>query len=208
MLDVLYAAGLRTLGPVWSRPNIFGHGVPFRFPSSPDTGEGLTDVGRALVRRCNEMRVLIDLSHINEKGFWDIAKLSGAPLVATHSNAHALCSASRNLTDKQLAVIRETGGLVGVNYAVSFLREDGRRDTNTPLDTVVDHIAYLIDHLGEDGVGLGSDFVGAMIPVGIGSAAGVPNLVAAMRKRQFGEPLVEKICFENWLRVLERTWGQ
>ena len=208
MLDVLYAAGLRTLGPVWSRSNIFGHGVPFRFPSSPDTGDGLTDFGQALIRRCNEMRILIDLSHINEKGFWDVAKLSGAPLVATHSNAHALCPASRNLTDKQLAAIRETGGLVGVNYAVSFLREDGRRDADTPLDTVVDHIAYLIEHLGEDGVGLGSDFDGAMIPVGIGSAAGLPNLVAAMRKRQFGEPLVEKICFENWLRVLERTWGQ
>jgi len=208
MLDVLYAAGLRTLGPVWSRSNIFGHGVPFRFPSSPDTGDGLTDFGQALIRRCNEMRVLIDLSHINEKGFWDIAKLSNAPLVATHSNAHALCPASRNLTDKQLAAIRETGGLVGVNYAVSFLRKDGRRDADTPLDTVVDHIAYLIEHLGEDGVGLGSDFDGAMIPVGIGSAAGLPNLAAAMRKRQFSEPLVEKICYENWLRVLEQTWGQ
>jgi membrane dipeptidase len=154
------------------------------------------------------MRILIDLSHINEKGFWDIAKLSGAPLVATHSNAHALCPASRNLTDKQLAAIRETGGLVGVNYAVSFLRKDGRRDADTPLDTVVDHIAYLIEHLGEEGVGFGSDFDGAMIPVGIGSAAGLPNLVAAMRKRQFSETLVEKICFENWLRVLEQTWGQ
>ncbi len=208
MLDVLYAAGLRSLGPVWSRSNIFGHGVPFRFPSSPDTGDGLTDVGRALIRRCNEMRVLIDLSHINEKGFWDIAKLSDAPLVATHSNAHALCPASRNLTDNQLAAIRETGGLVGVNYAVSFLRKDGRRDANTPLDTVVDHIAYLIERLGEDSVGLGSDFDGATIPAGIGSAAGLPNLVAAMRKRQFGEALVEKICFENWLRVLQRTWGQ
>src|SRR5204862_3939645 len=146
--------------PVWSRSNIFGHGVPFRFPSSPDTGDGLTDFGQALIRRCNEMHVLIDLSHINEKGFWDIAKLSGAPLVATHSNAHALCPASRNLTNKQLAAIRETGGLVGVNYAVSFLRKDGRRDADTPLDTVVDHIAYLIEHLGEDGVGLGSDFDG------------------------------------------------
>jgi membrane dipeptidase len=154
------------------------------------------------------MRVLVDLSHINEKGFWDIAELSHAPLVATHSNAHALCPSSRNLTDNQLAAIRETGGLVGVNYAVSFLRKDGRRDADTPLDTVVDHIAYLIEHLGEDGVGLGSDFDGATIPAGIGSAAGLPNLVAAMRKRQFGEPLVEKICFENWLRVLQRTWGQ
>lgn len=66
MLDVLHAAGLRSLGPVWSRPNIFGHGVPFRYPSSPDTGPGLTDAGKALVRACNELNILVDLSHINE----------------------------------------------------------------------------------------------------------------------------------------------
>ena len=208
MLDVLYAAGLRSLGPVWSRSNIFGHGVPFRFPSSPDTGDGLTDAGAALIKRCNDLRIMIDLSHLNEKGFWDVARLSRAPLVATHSNAHALCASSRNLTDKQLAAIRESGGLVGVNYAVSFLREDGRRIAATPLDTVVDHIAYLVDKLGEDGVALGSDFDGAMIPEGIQSAAGLPNLVAVLRTRQFGETLIEKICFENWMRVLARTWGE
>lgn len=208
MLDVLYAAGLRSLGPVWSRSNIFGHGVPFRFPSSPDTGEGLTDAGKALIRRCNDLRILIDLSHLNERGFWDVARLSQAPLVATHSNAHALCASSRNLTDEQLAAIRDSGGLVGVNYAVSFLRADGRREPATPLDTVVDHIAYLIERLGEDGVALGSDFDGAMIPDGIGSAAGLPNLVAAMRARQFGEELIEKVCFENWMGVLVRTWGE
>ncbi|MFM9938929.1 MAG: dipeptidase [Hyphomicrobiaceae bacterium] len=208
MLDVFYAAGLRSLGPVWSRSNIFGHGVPFRFPSSPDTGDGLTPAGKALIKRCNDLRILIDLSHLNEQGFWDVARLSQAPLVATHSNAHALCASSRNLTDKQLAAIRESGGLVGVNYAVSFLRADGRRVAATPLDTVVDHISHLIERLGEDGVALGSDFDGAMIPDGIGSAAGLPNLVAAMRARQFGEALIEKVCFENWMRVLTQTWGE
>jgi len=208
MLDVLHAAGLRSLGPVWSRPNMFGHGVPFRFPSSPDTGDGLTDLGKALIRRCNEMRVLVDLSHLNEKGFWDIAKISDAPLVASHSNAHAICASARNLTDKQLAAIRESSGLVGVNYAVSFLRPDGKRIAEMPLDTIVDHMAYLVDKLGEDGVGLGSDFDGALIPKTLGTVAGLPELIAAMRARQFGEPLIEKICFENWMRVLTRTWGE
>lgn len=208
MLDVLYAAGLRSLGPVWSRSNIFGHGVPFRFPSSPDTGDGLTDLGKALIKRCNEMRILVDLSHMNEKGFWDIARLSTAPLVATHSNVHALSASSRNLTDKQLDAIRETDGLVGLNYAVSFLRADGKRIGATPLDVAVDHLAYLVDKLGESGVALGSDFDGAVIPDEIGSAAGLPRLVDAMRRRQFGEALIEKICFENWMRVLARTWGE
>jgi len=207
LLEVLHAAGLRSLGPVWSRPNAFGHGVPFQCPSSPDTGPGLTDLGKELIRACNRLRILIDLSHLNERGFWDVAAISDAPLVATHSNAHALSPHSRNLTDKQLAAIRETGGVVGVNFATSFLRPDGRHDADTPVDLVVDHLAHLLDRLGEDGVGIGSDFDGAKMPSGIGNAAGLPNLVAAMRERQFGEALIEKVCFKNWLRVLGRTWG-
>ena len=152
-LDVLHQAGLRSLGPVWSRPNAFGHGVPFRCPSSPDTGPGLTDLGKNLIRACNRLKILIDLSHLNEKGFWDVVELSDAPLVATHSNAHALSPHSRNLTDKQLAAIRQSNGMVGVNYAVSFLRADGRHDRDTPVELVIDHVEYLLKQVGEDGVG-------------------------------------------------------
>jgi membrane dipeptidase len=206
-LDVLYQAGLRSIGPVWSRSNIFGHGVPFNFPSSPDTGPGLTDVGKELIRVCNRMKIMVDLSHLNEKGFWDVAAISDAPLVATHSNVHAICEHSRNLTDKQLAAIKDTDGMVGVNYAVTFLRPDGKREDDTPLSQVVDHIDYLIRQLGEDRVGLGSDFDGAAIPKQIGTAAGLPNLVAEMRARQYGEALIAKICFRNWLRVLKKTWS-
>jgi membrane dipeptidase len=206
ILDVLYAAGLRSLGPVWSRPNAFGHGVPFVCPSSPDIGPGLTDLGKELIRQCNRLRILVDLSHINERGFWDVAAISNAPLVATHSNAHALSPHSRNLTDKQLAAIRETGGLVGVNFATSFLRPDGARDADTSIDLVMDHLEHMLEHVGEDGVGFGSDFDGAKMPSGIGTAAGLQNLVEAMRARGFSGPLIEKICFRNWLRVLGQTW--
>ena len=206
-LDVLYAAGLRSLGLVWSRPNAFGHGVPFRCPSSPDTGPGLTDLGKALIGVCNRLRILIDLSHLNERGFWDVAAISNAPLVATHSNAHALSPHSRNLTDRQLAAIGETGGLVGVNFAVSFLRPDGRGDKNTPTELIIRHIEHLLEHAGEDNVGFGSDFDGAQIPAELGDAAGLQILVQAMQKRGFGRSLIEKLCFRNWLRVLGRTWG-
>jgi membrane dipeptidase len=208
LLDVLYEAGLRSLGPVWSRPNAFGHGVPFICPSSPDTGPGLTDLGKELVRRCNHLGILIDLSHLNEKGFWDVAAVSKTPLVATHSNAHALSPHSRNLTDKQLSAIRETGGMVGVNFATSFLRPDGARNADAPIDLVVDHIEHMLELVGEDGVGLGSDFDGAKMPSGIGTAAGLQNLVEAMRARGFSDPLVEKVCFRSWLRVLEATWKE
>ena len=94
-LLVFYQAGLRSLGMVWSRPNAFGYGVPFGFPRSPDTGPGLTPAGKDLVRACNELGILVDLSHLNEKGFWDVARLSDAPLVATHACAHALCPSTR-----------------------------------------------------------------------------------------------------------------
>jgi membrane dipeptidase len=206
-LEVLYQAGLRSLGPVWSRPNIFGHGVPFRCPSSPDIGPGLTDPGKELIRVCNRLRIMVDLSHLNERGFWDVAELSDAPLVATHSNAHALSPHSRNLTDKQLAAIRETGGMVGINYAVSFLREDGQHNRDTPLETVIDHIEHVMKQVGEDGVGFGSDFDGAMIPKQLGNAAGLQALAEIMRTRGYGEALIEKLCWRNWLGLLERTWG-
>lgn len=207
-LEVFHQAGLRSIGPVWSRPNDFGCGVPFKFPSSPDIGPGLTDAGKAMVRACNRLKILIDLSHLNEKGFWEVQALSDAPLVATHSNAHSLCPVSRNLTDKQLHAIRESDGMVGLNYAVCFLRDDGDNKADTPFEVMLRHLDHLIEHLGEDRVGLGSDFDGAMIPKEIGTAAGLPRLVDAMRAHGYGEPLVEKICFRNWLRVLEKTWGR
>ncbi|MFA6266015.1 MAG: dipeptidase [Pseudolabrys sp.] len=206
-LDVLYAAGLRSLGPVWSRTNIFGHGVPFRFPASPDIGDGLTAAGENLVRACNELKILIDLSHITEKGFWDVARLSKAPLVATHSNVHALCPSPRNLTDRQLAAIRDTGGLVGLNFATGFLRADGNMRADTGIDIMVQHLDYLIDRLGEDHVGLGSDFDGATVPEKIGSAAGLPVLFDALRAKGYSETLLTKLGAGNWLGLLERTIG-
>ncbi|MET0527450.1 MAG: dipeptidase, partial [Microvirga sp.] len=208
MLDVLYESGLRSIGPVWSRSNIFGHGVPFRFPSTPDTGPGLTERGRELIRACNRLKIMIDLSHLNEAGFWDVVKLSDAPLVATHSNAYEVCQHSRNLTDRQLAAIRESRGMVGVNFATSFIRPDGRRNDDTPLEEMIRHMDHLIEHVGVDGVGFGSDFDGATIPAEIGDVRGLPRLVGAMRRHGYDEATLRKLCYENWVNVLERTWGR
>jgi membrane dipeptidase len=206
-LDVLYESGLRSIGPVWSRQNIFGHGVPFRFPSTGDTGDGLTEVGKDLIRYCNERRILIDLSHLNEKGFWEVAKLSTAPLVATHSNAYAVCHSSRNLSDDQIKAVADSGGMIGLNFATGFLREDGHWGVDTPLEVMTRHLDYLMGIAGENCVGLGSDFDGARIPQKIGDATGLPTLIEALREKQYGEKLVAKIAHENWLNVLERVWG-
>src|SRR6266852_135858 len=207
-LEVFYRAGLRSLGLVWSRPNAFAHGVPFKFPHSPDTGPGLTDAGKELVHACNRLGIMLDLSHLNEQGFWDVASLTDAPLVATHSNVHALCPSTRNLTDKQLDAIKESHGIVGLNFGVSMLREDGDNEEDTPLDTMVRHIDYLVERLGIDCVGFGSDFDGAKIPRAIGDVTGLPRLVTALAVRGYDEVALRKITHENWLRVLRKTWRE
>lgn len=207
-LETFHAAGLRSLGPVWSRHNVFGHGVPFTYPASPDTGNGLTEAGFELVRACNRLGILIDLAHITEKGFWDVARTTDQPLVASHSNAHALTPVARNLTDRQLDAIRESRGLVGLNYATTMLRPDGQENAATPLSDMVRHLDYMAERVGIDCIALGSDFDGATIPEEIGDAAGNQRLVAALRGAGFGDAELKKICRGNWLRVLAQAWHE
>jgi microsomal dipeptidase-like Zn-dependent dipeptidase len=206
-LNAWYERGLRSLGIVWSRPNAFAEGVPFRFPSSPDTGRGLTPAGRRLVRACNWAGIMIDVSHLNEAGFWDVARASNAPLVASHSNAHWLCPSSRNLTDEQLDAIGASDGLVGINFANAFLRPDGRPDGDTPLELIVAHVAHVARRIGVEHVAFGSDFEGATIPDALGGVAGLPRLVDTLREHGFGEDDVAAVTHGNWLRVLDRTWA-
>ncbi|NKX44756.1 dipeptidase [Roseicyclus persicicus] len=206
-LDALYLfheMGLRSLGPVWSRPTIFGHGVPMAFPGTPDTGPGLTDRGRDLVRLCDELGILIDLSHLNEKGFDDVAAVSSAPLVATHSNAHAICPSTRNLTDRQLHMIRERGGMVGLNFATFFLAPDGRSGPGLGWEVMLRHLDHLIEQAGEDHVGLGSDFDGCVVPDCIGDVTGVPALFDAMARHGYDAALIAKLARGNWLACLDR----
>ncbi|MEO1919441.1 MAG: membrane dipeptidase [Paracoccaceae bacterium] len=206
MLGTMYELGLRSLGPVWSRPTVFGHGVPFRYPSDGDIGAGLTNAGKDLVRKCNRLGIMLDLSHLNAAGIRDIAKISDAPLVATHSNCHAISPHARNLTDEQLAMIKDSDGMVGLNFAVAFLRPDGQMQSVTGLDVMMRHLDHLITHLGEDRVGLGSDFDGAEMPDAIGDIAGLSNFRNAMRRHGINDALMAKLCSDNWLAVLDRTW--
>jgi membrane dipeptidase len=205
-LPAWYAMGLRSIGPVWSRANAFATGVQFVFPSSPDIGPGLTDAGVSLVKACAELGILIDLSHLNEAGFWDVAKLEAGPLVASHSGAHAVAPASRNLTDAQLDAIGASGGLVGVVYASCFVRPDLADDADTPLSAIAAHVRYVADRLGVDHVALGSDFDGATIPAPLGDVAGLPKLLDALRAVGFTDSELEAIAWHNWRRVLDAWW--
>jgi membrane dipeptidase len=205
-LEVWYAAGLRSVGPVWSRPNAFGHGVPFRFPASPDTGPGLTAAGTRLVRRCAELGVAVDVSHLNAAGFWDVARTLDGPLIASHSGVHALCPSTRNLTDDQLDAIATSGGLVGINFDVGALREDGGDDTDTPASRIAEHARYVADRCGVDHVALGSDFDGASMPNEVPDASALPRVLAALEAAGFEGGEVDQIASGNWRRVLAASW--
>ena len=152
------------------------------------------------------MGILVDVSHLNEKGFWDVARLTDAPLVATHSNAHALSPSARNLTDRQIDAIGESGGVIGLNFHVSFLREDGRRNPDTPLEVIVRHADYLAGRIGIDHVAFGSDFDGAVMPLALGDVTGLPRLLDLFRRRGYDDAALRKITHENWLRVVRNTW--
>ncbi|MBW2305081.1 MAG: membrane dipeptidase [Deltaproteobacteria bacterium] len=208
-LNALYVfaeAGLRSVGITWSRSNAFGFGVPFKFPQSPDTGPGLTDIGVRLVKACNSLGIIVDLAHINEQGFWDTARITQAPLVVTHTGVHAICPSSRNLTDKQLDAVGESGGVVGINFHVGFLRADGRLNPDTPIHEIVRHICYVADKIGIDHVAFGSDFDGATIPKDLKDVAGLPKLMSALEKAGFDDEALVKISHENWIRIFKQTW--
>lgn len=205
-LEVLYAAGLRSLGPVWSRNNIFGHGVPFAYPAHPDTGPGLTDIGKELIKACDKMGIMVDLAHITEQGFWDVARLTSNPLVVSHSNAHNLTPVARNLTDKQMDAVKESKGVVGLNFATTMLRADGQENADTPLSDMIRHIDYMVERMGIDCVALGSDYDGALIPQEISDAAGSQAVVLALRQAGYTPEDINKICRANWQRVLRDIW--
>jgi membrane dipeptidase len=205
-LEHWYAAGLRSLGPVWSRPNQFGHGVPFVSPSSPDTGPGLTPSGQALVGRCAELGIVVDLSHLNEAGFWDVARAELGPLVASHSAAHELCPTSRNLTDRQLDAIAAADGLVGIVFACPFLRPDFAEEPDTPMELIARHAAYVAERIGVRHVALGSDYDGATIPAELGDVSGTPRLLEALGQAGFGDDDLAAVAWGNWRRVLNAWW--
>lgn len=205
-LETYYEQGLRSLGLVWSRPNRFGHGVPFRFPHSPDTGPGLLPAGLALVRACNRLGILVDLAHLNEKGFWDAAGISDAPLVVSHAGVYGLCPSTRNLTDAQIDAIGASNGLLGIIFEPINTRPDGKLGLDSPLTTLADHIDYVAGRIGVDHVAFGSDFDGAEMPVALGDASGLPRLIQTLRDRGYDRASLEKIAYRNWFRVLRDTW--
>jgi len=205
-LEAWYARGLRSLGIVWSRPNAFGCGVPFRFPGTPDTGPGLTAAGRELVRACNALGVMIDVAHLNLAGFRDVTRLSDRPIVFTHGGVHALAPIPRSVTDEQLDAIRDSGGLAAIVFDSVMTRSDGALVDDAPLAQVLDHVDYVAERIGVEHVALGSDFDGAHPPSALADATTVPALFDALAARGWSDGDLRALGHRNWLRVLGDTW--
>ncbi len=206
-LDAWYARGLRSIGPVWSRPNAFGTGVPFAYPASPDIGPGLTEAGKELIRACDQQGILIDLAHLNEKGFWDVAELTTHPILVTHTAAHALCPKPRNLKDRQIDAVAESGGVIGITFFSNDLRANRNTEGNASINDIVRHVLYVAERVGVDHVALGSDFDGAPIPADLEDAAGLPRLIDALRAAGFTGDALAKITHGNWMKAARAVLG-
>ena len=192
--------GARALALTWNTENCFG------YPNSDDREAHLLPLkpfGREAVEYMNDLGMIADVSHLNEGGFWDVAKISRKPFVATHSCANELVKHKRNLTDDQIRAVAESGGVIGINFYPPFVSPDRE---NTTIDTVVRQARYLVNVGGEDAVALGSDFDGMAEGTldfgGFSDYAGYPTIAEALSDA-LGSRSAEKICSLNALRVLE-----
>jgi membrane dipeptidase len=198
-LRTLHRLGVRVLTLTWNYRNALANGQ-----AEGSACGGLSPFGRDVVREMNRLRMLIDISHLNEPGFWEVLELSEAPVIASHSCARALRDHPRNLTDEQIRALAEKGGVIGVNFCPSFLTDRDVAD----LDDVLDHIEHFIAVGGEDCVGLGSDFDGIdATPTGLDNCSVLPAIAQGLAQRGFSSELIDKVMGQNFLRIAQRVLG-
>ncbi|MCZ6676348.1 MAG: dipeptidase [Candidatus Poribacteria bacterium] len=158
------------------------------------SGGGLTRFGVQLVKEMNRLGMLVDVSHISERGFWDVMEIAERPVIASHSNSKAVCDHPRNLSDAQIKRLAENGGVMGVTFVPSFI------DASTPsLPRLLDHVDHILDLVGPDHVGIGSDFDGGGDL--LMDATEFPQITAGLLERGYSEEVIRKILGENHLRA-------
>jgi membrane dipeptidase len=194
ILRSLYDLGVRAMGLTWNNGNCIADGV------GEKKDRGLTPFGRSVIREMNRLGMLVDVSHLGERSFWDVLEETRAPVIASHSNAKAVYFHRRNLTDEQIRAIASTGGLVGVTFVPYFIR-----DGEATINDLLLHVDHMLHTAGEDAVGFGSDFDGierTMLDLRNGSD--YPRFLEVLIK-EYGETVTKKLMGENWLRVLKQT---
>lgn len=197
---MLHRLSVRLVTLTWNERNLLADGA-----AEERTGGGLSSLGVEVVREMNRLGMIIDVSHLSVAGFWQTLETSTKPVMASHSNARALCDHRRNLSDVQLRALAENGGLVAVTFVPSFLSADPEQAS---LDTVVAHIDHIAGLIGPERIGIGSDFDGiAKGPRGLEDATRFPNLTEALLRRGFSEDQVRGIMGENQLRFFAEVVG-
>ncbi len=210
-LEELYNMGVRMMTLTWNFPNELGypninaldgrHGYASLFQA--DAAHGLTERGREFVRRMEELGMLVDVSHLSDRGFWDVAETATGPFVASHSNARAVCPCVRNLTDEMIKALAERGGIMGLNFCADFLRTLPEGEANPGrLEDVTAHALHVFRVGGEECLGLGSDFDGIDTNESLPGAQAMDQLWDALKQGGFTERQLDKIFYGNALRVL------
>ena len=198
VLRIFYRLGVRMVGLVHSLRNQLADGV-----IDSRTGGGLSEFGVKVVEELNRLGILIDVSHLNDAGFWDLIEVSTEPIMASHSNSRAVCGHARNLTDDQIRALATRGGVMGINFSPSFIHP-----TRADVSGVVDHIDHIVKLMGVDYVGLGSDFDGIRgTPIGLEDASKMPNITLELVHRGYSEEEINKILGENHLRLFKDIVG-
>jgi membrane dipeptidase len=197
VLRNLYRLGVRAIGLTWNERNDIADGV-----GEWRSAGGLTRFGVEVVEEMNRLGMIVDVSHLSEPSFWDVIEYSHKPVIASHSNARTLCNHVRNLKDEQIRALAENGGVMGVVFAPGFVDQE-----HATLEGVLDHIDHIVDLVGPDHVGLGSDFDGiTSTPEGLEDVSCLPSLTAGLIERGYTERNIEKILGENYLRVFEEVF--
>lgn len=197
-LRVLYELGLRAMTLTWSNRNDIADGV-----NEEGSGGGLTVFGRQVVAEMNRLGILVDVSHIAPAGFWDVIEASTKPIIATHSNAKALCPHPRNLDDKQILALNENDGLIGITFAGQFLENDYN---DACIESVYRHIDYMLNLMGnDDHVGFGSDFDGiSHPPYNIQGVQDYKPLIEYLSTK-YSDETIAKLTHKNVLNLLEKV---
>ena len=194
-----YRLGLRSMGLSWSNYNKFATGV------GTVEERGLTAEGRELVKEMEKLGIVVDVSHLNEKSFWDVIEVASKPIIASHSNAYAVCKHPRNLTDEQIKAIAELKGTIGINFSVNFLSE--KKDANSiQFEDIYAHIEHIVNLVGIDHVSFGSDYDGTDVPMILKDISYYPKLLEFLEKKGFSRDDIEKIAYKNFLRVFKNVW--
>lgn len=186
-IDEIYALGVRLMTLTWNAENCLASGV------GSGSDDGLKPFGKQAVRKMNEKKIAVDVSHLNDAGFYDVAKTAQAPFLASHSNARSVCGHARNLTDDMIKIISSNGGIIGLNLSVNFLSDDGKAG----LSDILAHVNYILNIGGEEVLALGADYDGTDVPIELSTFDKIPILYDFLSKNGLGKSLCDKIFYKN-----------